>query len=145
MRIGIGSDHAGCELKSSIILHLSQAGFEVVNFGTDNGQPADYPVIAEAVGTAVTDSEVDFGILICGTGIGMSIAANKVRGIRAALCSEPYSARLTKQHNNSNILVLGARVIGVELAKCIVDEWLGAEFEGGRHQTRIDLISKMEK
>ena len=103
-----------------------------------------YPEFGEKVGRAVVSGEVDCGILICGTGVGISLAANKVKGVRAVVCSEPYSAKLSKQHNNTNILAFGARVVGIELAKMIIDEWLGAEFEGGRHQTRVDMIMAIE-
>ncbi len=145
MKIGIGNDHSSAEMKQAISAYLTQKGYEIVNFGTDSTESYPYPEAAVNVAHAVVNKEVDCGILICGTGIGIGIAANKVKGIRCATCSEPYSAKLSKMHNNSNILSFGARVVGVELAKMIVDSWLEAEFEGGRHQTRIDMIADIEK
>lgn len=144
MRIGIGNDHAAVEMKQQIVTFLEELGHEVVNYGTDTNDSCDYPVYAEKVGRAVVDGEVECGILICGTGVGISIAANKVKGVRAVVCSEPYSAKLSKQHNNTNVLAFGARVIGIELAKMIVEEWLNTEFEGERHQRRVDMISDIE-
>ena len=144
MRIGIGNDHAAVEMKEQIVAFLEELGHEVVNYGTDTNDSCDYPVYGEKVGRAVVDGDVECGILICGTGVGISIAANKVKGVRAVVCSEPYSAKLSKQHNNTNILAFGARVIGIELAKMIVEEWLNAEFEGDRHQRRVDMISDIE-
>ena len=144
MKVGIGCDHAAYDLKEQIKEYLKEAkGFEVVDFGS-YGERCDYPVSGEKVARAVASGQCDKGVLICGTGIGISLAANKVKGIRAAVCSEPYSARLTVQHNNANIIAFGARVVGSELAKMIVDEFFGAEFEGGRHQKRIDMISEIE-
>lgn len=140
MKIGIGNDHVALELKKEIIGYLKELGHEAVNFGTDSPESADYPVYGKAVAQAITNGEVDCGILICGTGVGISLAANKVPGIRAVVCSEPYTAKLSKEHNNTNILAFGARVVGSELAKMIVREWLMAEFEGGRHQKRIDML-----
>ena len=124
---------------------LEEKGYEVVNYGTDSHESCDYPVYGEKVGRAVAAGGVDFGIVICGTGLGISLAANKVRGIRAVVCSEPYTARLARQHNDANVLAFGARVIGIELAKMIVDEFLSAKFEGGRHQRRVDMIMDIEK
>ena len=144
MRIGIGNDHAAVEMKQQIVAFLEELGHEVVNYGTDTNDSCAYPVYAEKVGRAVVDGEVERGILICGTGVGISIAANKVKGVRAVVCSEPYSAKLSKQHNNTNVLAFGARVIGIELAKMIVEEWLNTEFEGERHQRRVDMISDIE-
>lgn len=144
MKIAIGSDHVGFELKPVIIEHLQQRGFEVEDFGAYGAERCDYPEYGEKVARAVASGRCDLGVLICGTGIGISIAANKVRGIRAAVCSEPYSARLTRQHNDANIIAFGARVVGSDLAKMIVDEFLDAEFEGGRHQRRIDQIMEIE-
>ena len=115
-----------------------------MNYGTDSTESCDYPVYGEKVGRAVAAGDVDLGILICGTGVGISLAANKVKGVRAVVCSEPYSARLSRQHNNTNILAFGARVIGIELAKMIIEEWLNAEFEGGRHQRRVDMIMAIQ-
>ena len=144
MRIGIGNDHSALELKAEIIEFLKEKGHEVVDYGTKTSESCDYPIYGEIVGRAVVSKEVDCGILICGTGLGISLAANKVKGVRAVVCSEPYSAKLSRQHNNTNILAFGARVIGIELAKMIIDEWLSAEFEGGRHQTRVDMITAIE-
>ena len=145
MKIGIGNDHAGTALKLALAEHLKAKGVEVTDLGVAPGEKADYPDQAVLVADAVLESKVDKGILICGTGIGISIAANKIPGIRAALCSECYSARMAVEHNNSNILVLGGRVTGEELAKSIVDTFLAAKFEGGRHQNRLDIISDLEK
>ena len=144
MRIGIGNDHSAVEMKREVMKFLQDLGYEVINYGTDSTESCDYPVYGEKVGQAVALKEVDLGILICGTGVGISLAANKVKGIRAVVCSEPYSARLSRQHNNTNILALGARVVGIELAKMIIEEWLNAEFEGGRHQRRVDMIMDIE-
>lgn len=143
--LAIGSDHGGFELKGHIIKHLEQIGIEYKDYGCYDEQSVDYPDIAKAVGEAVSKGECERGILICGTGIGISIAANKIDGIRAALCSDVYSAKMTKEHNNANIICMGGRVIGRELAFMIVDAWLGAEFAGGRHQARIDKIHALEK
>lgn len=145
MRIAIGNDHVAVEMKQQITEYLESKGIEVINYGTDSEERCDYPVYGEKVARAVVAGEADCGILICGTGVGISLSANKVKGIRAVVCSEPYSARLSKQHNNTNILAFGARVIGIELAKMIVDEWLQAEFEGGRHQKRVDMIKEIEE
>ena len=144
MKIAIGNDHVAVEMKNLVKEHLEAKGYEVVNFGTDSGERANYPVYGKKVADAVASGECDFGVLICGTGVGISLAANKVKGIRACVCSDPYTARLTRQHNNANIIAFGARVIGPELALMIVDEFFGAEFEGGRHQTRIDMITAIE-
>ena len=144
MKIGIGNDHAALEMKNQVMEYLEEKGYEVINYGTNTPESCNYPEFGEKVGRAVVSGEVDCGILICGTGVGISLAANKVKGVRAVVCSEPYSAKLSKQHNNTNILAFGARVVGIELAKMIIDEWLGAEFEGGRHQTRVDMIMAVE-
>ena len=145
MRIGIGNDHTAVEYKQVISDYIREKyGYEVVNYGTDTSESYDYPLAGEKVANAVASGEVDLGIAICGTGIGISLAANKVRGIRCAVCSEPYSAMLSRQHNNSNMIAFGARVIGIEMAKMIVDCWLTAEFQGGRHQRRVDLIHAIE-
>lgn len=145
MKIAIGNDHVAVDMKRHIKDHLEKLGHEVVNYGTDSGERADYPVYGERVGRAVANGECDLGVLICGTGIGISLAANKVKGVRAAVCSEPYSARLTRQHNNANIIAFGARVVGISVAEMIVDEFLNAEFEGGRHGVRVDMISAIEE
>ena len=145
MKIGIGNDHTAVEYKRIIAQYIRDTyGYDVVNYGTDSADSFDYPIAGEAVANAVAKGEVDLGIAICGTGIGISLAANKVRGIRCAVCSEPYSAKLSRQHNNRNMLAFGARVVGIELAKMIVDAWLTASFEGGRHQRRVDLIMAIE-
>lgn len=145
MKIGIANDHASVEMKQQVVVYLKEKGYDVVNYGTDSTESCDYPVYGEKIGHAVVSGEVDFGIAICGTGLGISLAANKVHGIRAAVCSEPYTARLSRQHNDANILAFGSRVIGIELAKMIIDEFLGAEFEGGRHQRRVDMIMDVER
>ncbi len=140
LRIAIGSDHGGYEYKEQIVSHLKEKGYECVDVGTYSTDSCDYPVIARAVTTKITTGEADRGILICGTGIGMSIVANKVKGIRAALCGDTFSARASRAHNNSNVLCLGERVIGINLAMDIVDVWLESKFEGGRHQRRVDMM-----
>lgn len=145
MRIGIGNDHVAIELKNTIKEHLEQQGYEVVDFGTNIPERFDYPISGYKVGKAVASGDVDLGVLICGTGVGISLAANKVHGIRACVCSDPYSAKLSREHNNTNIIAFGARVVGPELAKMIVDEWLGATFQGGRHQRRIDMLAEIEE
>ena len=145
MKLAIGNDHVAIEMKKEIRAHLESKGIEVLDVGTDSPERFNYPVSGYRVARLVADGKVDGGVLICGTGVGISLAANKVRGIRACVCSEPYTAKLSKQHNNSNIIAFGARVIGIETAKMIVDEWLGASFEGGRHQTRIDMIREIEE
>lgn len=145
MRIGIGNDHVAIELKNTIKEHLEQQGYEVVDFGTNSPERFDYPISGFKVGKAVASGDVDLGVLICGTGVGISLAANKVHGIRACVCSDPYSAKLSREHNNTNIIAFGARVVGPELAKMIVDEWLGATFQGGRHQRRFDMLAEIEE
>ena len=145
MKIGIGNDHSAVEMKQEVVKYLQELGYEVVNYGTDTTESCHYPIYGEKVARAVVAGEVDLGILICGTGVGISLAANKVKGIRAVVCSEPYSAKLSRQHNNPNILAFGARVIGVEMAKMIIDEWLNAEFQGGRHQDRVNMIMAIEE
>ena len=145
MKIGIGNDHTAVEYKKTITAFLEERGHEVVNYGTDSTVSCNYAEYGQIVGRAVAGGEVDCGVLICGTGIGISLAANKVKGIRAAVCSEPVSARLTKEHNNANIIAFGARIVGIEVAKAIVAAWLDAEFQGGRHQSRIDMIHSIEE
>ena len=145
MKIGIGNDHAAVAMKKEITGYLEELGYEVVNYGTDSDESCSYAVYGEKVARAVAAKDVDLGILICGTGLGISLAANKVRGIRAAVCSEPCTARLSRQHNDANILAFGARIIGIETAKEIVKAWLDAEFEGGRHQTRVDMSMAIEE
>ncbi len=144
MKIGIGNDHSGLLMKQAITEYLQKMGHEVVNYGTDESARCDYPVYGEKVGRAVASGEVERGILICGTGLGISLAANKIRGVRAALCSEPCTARLSRQHNDANVLAFGARIIGIEMAKMIVETWLSTEFEGGRHKRRVDMITDIE-
>jgi ribose 5-phosphate isomerase B len=145
MKIAIGSDHIGFDLKNGLIEFLGERRIELFDFGTYDTQRTDYPLFAEKVAHAVVDEGFDLGILICGTGIGMSIAANKIPGIRAAACSDPYSARLARNHNNANILAMGALVVGAGLARFIVNEWISSEYEGGRHQKRIDMINSLDK
>lgn len=146
MKIAIGNDHGALELKNHVMKYLQKQGHEVVNFGTDTTDSCDYPIYGVKVGKAVAAGEVDKGIVICGTGIGISIAANKVDGVRCALCSEPCSAKLTREHNDANVLALGARIIGPVLAESIVDTFLNTEFSGDeRHQRRIDMFSKLEE
>lgn len=143
--IGIGNDHTGIALKQAISDYLKEKGYTVINYGVDELVKDDhYPQIAYPVARDVTTGKLDCAILICGTGIGMSLAANKVHGIRAVVVSEPYSAKMAKVHNNANVLCFGARVVGVELAKMIVDQWLNHEYEGGRHQIRLDMIDAIE-
>ncbi|MBO5259134.1 MAG: ribose 5-phosphate isomerase B [Agathobacter sp.] len=144
MKIGIGNDHAAVEMKKEIMAYLESMGYEVVNYGTDENASCNYPEYGEKVGRAVVDGDVDCAVLICGTGVGISIAANKVKGVRAAVCSDTATARLVKQHNNANIIAFGQRIVGIELAKDIVKAYLEAEFEGGRHQTRVDMIHEIE-
>ena len=145
MKIAIGSDHIGFDLKNGLIEFLGERRIELFDFGTYDTQRTDYPLFAEKVAHAVVGEGFDLGILICGTGIGMSIAANKIPCIRAAACSDPYSARLARNHNNANILAMGALVVGVGLARFIVNEWINSEYEGGRHQKRIDMINSLDK
>ena len=142
--IVIGSDHGGFELKNHIIKYLSEKGLEIKDMGTYSEDSCDYPDIAEKVCASVTSGDSEKAILVCGTGIGISIAANKVKGIRAALCGDVYSAKMTRKHNDANVLCLGGRVTGRELAFMICDTFLSEEFEGGRHQTRIDKIHAIE-
>jgi len=144
MKIAIGNDHVAVEMKREIAEYLISLGHEVINVGTDSHERCDYPVYGEKVGRAVADGICDLGIAICGTGVGISLAANRVKGIRAVVCSEPYSAALSKQHNNTNVLCFGARVIGIELAKLIVSSWLDAEFEGGRHAARVAMLDEIK-
>ena len=144
MKIGIGNDHSALELKAEIIELLKERGHEVVDYGTNSPESCDYHVYGEKVGRAVASGEVERGILICGTGLGISLAANKVKGVRAAVCSEPFTAKMSRAHNNCNILAFGARVVGAELAKMIVETWLDTEFEGGRHQRRVDMLMDIE-
>lgn len=146
MKIGIGNDHVAVEYKKIISQYIEEKyGYEVIDFGTDSTERFDYPIAGEAVANAVVSGQVEKGIVLCGTGVGISLAANKVNGIRCVTCSEPYSAKLSREHNNTNMLAFGARVVGIELAKMIVDAWLEGKFEGGRHQRRIDLLAEIEE
>ncbi len=145
MKLAIGNDHTAVELKNTIMSHLQDKGIEVVNVGTDSSESFDYPLSGYRVGKLVAAGDVDGGVLICGTGVGISLAANKVPGVRACVCSEPYTAALSKRHNDANIIAFGARVVGDEMAKLIVDSWLEASYEGGRHQRRVDLITTIEQ
>ncbi|MEC6748974.1 ribose 5-phosphate isomerase B [Marinilactibacillus sp. XAAS-LB27] len=144
MKIAIGSDHVGFELKPAILEYLTELGYTIEDFGAYSGDRVDYPDYSKKVAEAVLSEEFDRGILICGTGVGISIAANKFKGIRAVVCSEPYSAKLSKEHNNTNILAFGSRVVGPELAKMIVKEWLDSKYEGGRHSKRVEKIRDFE-
>ncbi len=148
-KIAIGNDHVAVELKNVIMDYLTEEmGFRkenIINVGTDRPDRFDYPVAGYTVGKLVASGKVDCGILICGTGVGISLAANKVQGIRACVCSDPYTAKLSKEHNNTNIVAFGARVVGPELAKMIVKEWLNAEFLGGRHAKRVGMIMEIEQ
>lgn len=141
--IVIGCDHAAVALKKAIMAHLNEKNIACIDLGTD-GEPCDYPVIAKVVCEKITSGEAEKGILLCGTGIGMSMAANKVKGIRAAVCNDGFSARYTRLHNDANILCMGERVIGAGLALELVDIFLETEFEGGRHQRRVNLITDLE-
>lgn len=144
-RIAMANDHAAVEMKREIAAYVEAKGVEVVDFGTNSTESCDYPRYGFLAAKAVAEGQADGAILICGTGVGMGLTANKVRGIRAVTCSEPYSARMSRHHNDSNVLTFGARVIGIETAKDIVDAWLGTPFDGGRHQRRIDLITEIEQ
>ena len=142
--IAIACDHSAVELKEEVKKLLAERGYDYEDFGTDTTASCHYPIYGARAARAVASGHCDRGIVICGTGIGMSMVANKVKGIRCALCSDTFSARMTRVHNDSNMLALGARVIGVELAKEIVNAWLDAEFEGGRHQVRLDMMTAIE-
>ena len=144
MKIAIGCDHGGLEHKNAIAEHLKERGFEVDDYGIYEQVSVDYPEIAKKVCGSITSGKNELGILVCGTGIGMSIAANKIKGIRAAACSEHFSAKFTRLHNNSNVLCLGGRVIGVGTAIELADLFVDTEFEGGRHQRRVDMITEIE-
>ncbi len=142
--IAVGCDHAGVSLKQAVLSLLSDRGLSYVDYGTQEGTPVDYPLIATAVSEAVSSGTCEKGILVCGTGIGMSMSANKYHGIRAAVCCDTFSARMTRLHNDANVLCLGERVVGVGLAMDIVAHFLDTEFEGGRHQRRVDQIMLIE-
>jgi len=145
LKIAIGCDHAGFILKNKVIDYFREQGIPFNDYGTDSTESCNYPDIAKVVANAVLSGECDLGILICGTGIGMSIAANKFKGIRAACCSDTFSARLTRMHNDANILCFGARVVGEGLAIDMVDLFINTQFEGGKHKLRVDMISELEK
>lgn len=142
MKLVIGNDHAGVELKKKLVKALKERGHEIINVGTDSLESVDYPDIAALVGEKVLDGKAEYGILICGTGIGISIAANKIKGIRAALVHNEFTARLARLHNDANVIALGARVIGDELGLACVETFINTEFEGGRHARRVDKIEK---
>ena len=144
LKVAVGCDHGGLEHKDAIVKHLRERNIEVLDFGIYEAVSVDYPKIAVKVANSIVAGEAELGILVCGTGIGMSLAANKINGIRAAACSEHFSAKYTRLHNNSNILCLGGRVIGVGTAIELVDLFLDTEFEGGRHQRRVDMITELE-
>jgi ribose 5-phosphate isomerase B len=144
MIIGIGSDHGGFDLKEEMISFLKENGYQVKDFGTHSKESVDYPDFGRVVGEAVVAGEIDRGVVICGTGIGISISANKVKGVRAALCGDVYSARMSREHNNANVLAMGGRVLGVDLAKEILSTYLKSEFQGGRHERRVNKIAEIE-
>ena len=144
MKIAIGNDHGAVDMKNHVMGWLKENGYEVVNFGTDSTESTDYPIYAERVAKAVVSGECDRGILICGTGIGISISANKIHGVRAALCGDCFSAEMTRRHNDANIVALGARVVGPGLALKIVDTFLDTPFEGGRHARRVEQMMALE-
>lgn len=144
MKIAIGSDHAAYDLRQIVKSHLESREIEVLDTGTHSRESTHYPIYGQKVAKLVVGGEVDFGIVICGTGVGIGISANKVKGIRAAIVSDVYSARMSRAHNNANVLAMGARVVGPGLALEIVDAWLAQDFEGGRHQTRVDLINRID-
>ena len=143
--IALGCDHGGYELMQEVIKHLEERGLEYKNFGCYSTESVDYPVYGQAAAKVVASGECDKGIIICGTGIGISISANKIKGIRAALCHDCFSAQATREHNDANIIAFGARIVGVELAKDIVKAYLNAEFLGGRHATRVAMLADIEK
>lgn len=145
MRIAIGNDHVGLELKNKLDTFFVEKNIDIMHIGTFNSERMDYPEIGFKIAETVSEGKFRSGILICGTGVGMSIVANQVNGIRAVVCSEPYSAKMAREHNDANILCLGARVIGTEMAKMILQQWFTSEYEGNRHQRRLDMISSYEK
>ena len=143
--VGLGADHAGFPLKEDLKAWLITRGYDVVDFGTQSADAVDYPDYAAAVGSAVTAGKADCGVLVCGTGIGMSMAANRLSGIRAAACSDVYTARMSREHNDANILALGARITGRAAAIEILETWLAATFAGGRHARRVDKIVALDR
>ena len=144
MKIAIGNDHASVDLKKHLVDYLTGKGYEVVNFGTDSNESTHYPIYAQKVADAVVSGQCDRGVLLCGTGIGISISANKIKGVRCALCSEPVSCQLSREHNNANIVAMGARIVGPVMAEAIVDTFLTTEFLGGRHAIRVNMIADLE-
>jgi len=144
MKVAIGADHGGYELKEAIKAYIKDKGVEVIDMGTNNDASVDYPIYGQAVAEKVASEEADLGILICGTGLGMSYVANKVKGIRCACVSDVFSAEMSRLHNNANVLSMGARVVGLGLAMKIVETFLGTEFEGGRHNKRVDMVTAVE-
>ena len=146
MKIAIANDHSGVELKKQISLFIEEKyGYEVINLGTDSIESCDYPLYGKKCANEVINGNADLGIAICGTGQGISLAANKVKGIRCCLCSEPLTASLSRRHNNANMLAFGARIVGLEMAKAIVDAFLTSSFEGERHQKRVNMIMEIEE
>lgn len=145
MKIGIANDHSAVAMKNEVKAYLEDLGYEVVNYGTDTDASVDYPIYGEMVAEAVKNGDVDMGVAICGTGVGIGLACNKVKGIRACTCSEPYSAEYSRRHNDANVVTFGARVIGVETAKQIVKAFVETPFEGGRHQRRVDQLLAIEE
>lgn len=145
MKIAIGCDHGGYELKEALKAYIEGRGAEVLDFGTYSSESVDYPVYGQKVAESVSQKEADLGILICGTGLGMSYVANKVKGIRCACVSDVFSAEMARLHNDANVLAMGARVVGLGLATKIAETFLGTEFEGGRHQRRVDMITAVEE
>ncbi len=140
MKIGIAADHAGYEIKKRVIEEMEKQGYEMVDYGTDGPESVDYPDFAKALAAGIGAGDVEKGIAFCGTGIGISIALNRHRGIRAALCHNEFEARASRQHNDANVLVMGARVLGEGLVLALIDTWLATDFEGGRHERRVDKI-----
>jgi len=143
MKIALASDHGGFTLKEAVKKHLEDRGYETVDLGTHSEESVDYPIFGKACGEAVTGGQADLGVVCCGTGIGISIAANKVPGVRCAVATTPFMAEMTKRHNNANVLALGGRVLEEAEALKLVDIWLDTEFEGGRHQRRVDMLDQM--
>ncbi len=145
MKIAIGNDHVGLELKDKLDAYFAEKKIDIMHFGAFTSERMDYPEVGFKVAEAVSDGQLCSGILICGTGVGMSMAANQVNGIRAVVCSEPYSAKMAREHNDANILCIGARVIGSEVAQMILEQWLNSKYEGNRHQRRVDMINNYDK
>lgn len=144
MKLVIGNDHSSVDMKKEIKEYLEGKGIEMIDVGTNSTDSFNYPISGYRVGKMVAEGKVDGGIAICGTGVGISLACNKVDGVRACCCSEPYSAEMSKRHNNANVICFGARVIGIETAKQIVDAWINSKFEGGRHETRVNMIMEIQ-